>query len=87
MTAFQISGTREGVGRHGKNDHAKSVLLRFRPKLRDAFDAVLREGEDRTNAIIALIEGEIRQRGGEVPPVEPPDPQPRKPRKKRLNPQ
>ena len=66
MTGFQISGTRGDVGRRGKNDHDKNMVLRFPPGLREAFDYVLKDGENRTNVIQAMIEAEVERRGWSV---------------------
>lgn len=62
MTGFQISGTPRCVGRSGKNDHSKSISLRFPPGLRERLDAVLVEGEDRTSMIQNLILVEVKRR-------------------------
>lgn len=67
LTEFQISATRDSVGRPPKNDHAKSMPLRFPPGLRERMDAVLREGENRTSFIQKLITAEVERREVEPP--------------------
>ena len=57
-----MSASRDGVGRPPKNDHARSMPLRFPPGLRERMDTVLRDGENRTSFIQQLIVNEVERR-------------------------
>jgi predicted DNA-binding protein len=50
------------MGRPAKNDHSKTIPLRFPPGLRERLDAVLRDGESRTGLIQQIIEREVAAR-------------------------
>jgi hypothetical protein len=66
LTEFQISGKRQPMGRPPKNDHTKSMPLRFPPGLRERMEAVLRPGEDRTTFIRELIVAEVERRERQI---------------------